>query len=75
MNIAALTLIPAALGLLLFPACSDRQPAPPAVQPVAPGTTEIAKPVEVAAMPLPGQADDVETLAILDSQKSERSMC
>jgi hypothetical protein len=93
MNIAALALIPAALGLLLFPACSDRQPAPraqasdsakvigvppappqpepPTVQPVAPGTTEIAKPLEVAAMPLPGQADDIETLAILDSQKSE----
>jgi hypothetical protein len=93
MNIGALTLVPAAIVMLLFPACSDRQPAPrtqasdsakvigvppappqpepPTVQPVAAGTTEIAKPVEVAAMPLPGQADDIETLAVLDSQKSE----
>jgi hypothetical protein len=93
MNTAALTLVPATLALLLFPACGDRQaapqaqasesakvigvppaspqPEPPTVRPVAPGTTEIAKPVEIAAMPLPGQADDIETVAVLDSQKSE----
>jgi hypothetical protein len=47
------------------------QPDPPTVQPVAPGTTEIAKPVEIAAMPLPGQADDPETLAVLNSERSE----
>jgi hypothetical protein len=46
-------------------------PEPPGVQPVAPGANEMAKPVEVAAMPLPGQADDIENIAILDSQKSE----
>jgi hypothetical protein len=46
------------------------RPDPPTVKP-APGTTEIAKEVEIAAMPLPGQADDPETLALLNSQRSE----
>jgi hypothetical protein len=47
------------------------QPDPPTVKPVAPGTTEIENPVEIAAMPLPGQADDPETVAALNSQRSE----
>ena len=44
---------------------------PPTVRPVAPGTTEMEKEVELAAMPLPGQSDDPETLAALNSQRSE----
>jgi hypothetical protein len=47
------------------------QPDPPTVKPVAPGATELEKPVEIAAMPLPGQADDPETVAALNSQRSE----
>jgi hypothetical protein len=47
------------------------QPDPPTVQPVAPGASELAKPVEIAAMPLPGQADDPETVAALNSERSE----
>ena len=46
-------------------------PDPPTVKPVAPGVNEVAKPVEIAAMPLPGQADDIETIAVLNSQRSE----
>lgn len=46
-------------------------PDPPTVKPVAPGTSEMEKEVEIAAMPLPGQADDPETLAVLNSQRSE----
>jgi hypothetical protein len=47
------------------------RPDPPTVKPVAPGANEMAKDVEIAAMPLPGQADDPETLAVLNSQRSE----
>ena len=47
------------------------RPEPPTVKAVAPGTTEMEKVVEIAAMPLPGQADDPETLAVLNSQRSE----
>jgi hypothetical protein len=47
------------------------QPDPPTVKPVAPGAIELEKPVEIAAMPLPGQADDPETVAALNSQRSE----
>jgi hypothetical protein len=47
------------------------QPDPPGVQPVAPNANELAKPVEVVAMPLPGQADDPETVALLNSERSE----
>lgn len=46
-------------------------PDPPTVKPVAPGVNEVEKSVEIAAMPLPGQADDIETLATLNSQRSE----
>jgi hypothetical protein len=46
-------------------------PEPPGVKPVAPGANEVSKPVEVAAMPLPGQADDIETIAALNSERSE----
>ena len=46
-------------------------PEPPTVKPVAPDANEIAKQVEIAAMPLPGQADDIETIAALNSQRSE----
>lgn len=46
-------------------------PDPPTVKPVAPDANEVAKPVEIAAMPLPGQADDIETVALLNSQRSE----
>jgi hypothetical protein len=46
-------------------------PEPATVKPVAPDASEIAKPVEIGAMPLPGQADDPETVAILNSQRSE----
>ena len=44
---------------------------PATVKPVAPGVTELEKAVEIAAMPLPGQADGPETLAALNSQRSE----
>jgi hypothetical protein len=47
------------------------QPDPATVQPVAPGVTELAKEVEISAMPLPGQADDPETVALLNSERSE----
>jgi hypothetical protein len=50
---------------------SPPAPEPPTVKPVAPGANEIEKPVEIAAMPLPGQADDPETVAALNSQRSE----
>jgi hypothetical protein len=51
-------------------------PAPPSgdtpfTQPVASGVNEMAKPVEVATMPLTGQSNDHETLAILNSERSE----
>jgi hypothetical protein len=46
-------------------------PDPPTVKPVATGANELEKPVEIAAMPLPGQADDPETVAALNSQRSE----
>jgi hypothetical protein len=38
---------------------------------VAPNANELAKPVEAVAMPLPGQADDPETVALLNSERSE----
>jgi hypothetical protein len=41
--------------------------APPTFQP----RTELAKEVEVAAMPLPGQNNDHETLALLNSARAE----
>lgn len=44
---------------------------PPTVKPVAQGAIEIEKLVEIAVMPLPGQADDPETVALLNSQRSE----
>jgi hypothetical protein len=54
-------------------------PAPPSGEtpfttPVAPGTTEITKPVEVGAMPLPGQPNDHSNVAILPSQKAEAAV-
>src|SRR6478609_9163017 len=55
------------VGVPPAPATSE----PPTVKPVAPGANELAKPVETAAMPLPGQADDIETVALLNSQRSE----
>jgi len=55
------------VGVPPAPASSE----PPTVKPVAPDTNELAKPVETAAMPLPGQADDIETIALLNSQRSE----
>jgi hypothetical protein len=52
-----------------------KEPAPPAGDP--PGTTpvvpvsEVSKPVEVAAMPLPGQPNDHSNVAPLPSQRAE----
>jgi hypothetical protein len=51
-------------------------PAPPSgdpltVRPVAGNASELDKRLEIAAMPLPGQADDPETVAHLNSERAE----
>lgn len=43
---------------------------PPGTTPVAPNTSDLTKPVETAAAPQPGQANDHSNLAVKPSQKS-----
>jgi hypothetical protein len=58
------------VGVAPAPASGDT----PFTTPVAPGTTEVAKPVEVGAMPLPGQPNDHSNIALLPSQKAETAV-
>ncbi|MGZ5102199.1 MAG: hypothetical protein ACXWBU_15680 [Usitatibacter sp.] len=62
---------PSEAAKLVGVAPAPPSPEPPTVKPVASDANELAKPVEIAAMPLPGQADDIETIAALNSQRSE----
>ena len=44
---------------------------PPGTTPVATSTTDVSKPVEATAMPLPGQPNDHSNLSPTPSQRSE----